>query len=104
MDLFFRPLFESNNNDKFELTDLAKKSALVRPDMYKNGIFSLIDDRSPIEAIMVCFDCSYSMEESCFNNAKKDSIEEMERIQCAKIFFNAFVNRSNAYDVANHVG
>eukprot|EP01083_Nonionella_stella_P188348 694066_1 len=62
-----------------------------------------IDDRQPLEAIVVCFDRSYSMQEACFSDEEEEE-EAMSRLDVVKCYWSAFLNRSKAYDYANHIG
>eukprot|EP01083_Nonionella_stella_P027728 76380_1 len=60
----------------------------------------VVDDRQPLEAVMVVLDRSHSMTDSFFGNRDVD----MCRLDIVKQYFDAFLNRSKAYDYANHIG
>eukprot|EP00484_Ammonia_sp_Unknown_P006020 CAMPEP_0197074974 /NCGR_PEP_ID=MMETSP1384-20130603/211377_1 /TAXON_ID=29189 /ORGANISM="Ammonia sp." /LENGTH=866 /DNA_ID=CAMNT_0042513817 /DNA_START=10 /DNA_END=2611 /DNA_ORIENTATION=+ len=98
---FWLPLYRAMyTSDIDELANSINQLNLNMDLMFFGGDDeSAIDSRQPLEAIMVCFDRSGSMSDTCFRDNRG-----MTRLDVVKEYWEAFLNRSKAYDYANHIG
>eukprot|EP01083_Nonionella_stella_P067200 177590_1 len=88
----FSPLYVNEAKEMFDKI-LASNKSLDNED-------KKLDDRLPMEAIVVCFDRSGSMLSTCFSTSKG----ALNRLEVIKECWHAFINRSTAYDFPNEIG
>ena len=99
---FFMPLYkEIIVEDLDQLAVVISDLADNTDDLLDINNDDIIDDRQPLETIVVYFDRSYSMNDKCFNNVND---VKMSGLEVVKEYWEAFLNRSKAYDYPNHIG
>eukprot|EP01084_Bolivina_argentea_P090240 162641_1 len=89
----FSPLYTEETKEMFDKISESNK-------VFNAENNTKLDDRLPMEAIVVVFDRSSSMTEKCFSKNK----HALTRLEVIKECWHAFINRSTAYDFPNEIG